>query len=37
MNGFNYEIKIENSSLNIGTDLNGLNIKKYEITINSKS
>ena len=28
MNGFNYDIKIENSPLNIGTDLNGLNIKK---------
>lgn len=28
MEGFDYEIKIENSPLNIGTDLNGLNIKQ---------
>ena len=31
MNGFNYEIKIENSPLNIGTDLNGLNIKNMKL------
>ena len=37
MKEFNYEIKIENSPLNIGTDLNSLNIKKYETIPNSKS
>ena len=31
MNGFNYDIKIENSPLNIGTDLNGLNIKNMKL------
>ena len=32
MEGFDYEIKIENSPLNIGTDLNGLKIQKlYKI------
>ena len=28
---FDYEIKIENSPLNIGTDLNGLNIKNMKL------
>lgn len=31
MKGFNYEIKIENSPLNIGTDLNSLNIKNMKL------
>lgn len=31
MEGFDYEIKIENSPLNIGTDLNGLNIKNMKL------
>lgn len=31
MKEFNYEIKINNSPLNIGTDLNGLNIKSMKM------
>ena len=31
MEGFDYEIKIENSPLNIGTDLNGLKIKNMKL------
>lgn len=31
MEGFNYEIKIKNSPLNIGTDLNGLKIKNAKL------
>ena len=36
MKGFDYEIKIENSPLNIGTDLNGLNIKNMKLQSTSK-
>ena len=36
MEGFDYEIKIENSPLNIGTDLNGLNIKNMKLQSTSK-
>lgn len=31
MKEFNYEIKIENSPLNVGIDLNSLNIKSMEL------
>ena len=31
MEGFDYEIKIENSPLNIGIDLNSLNIKSMKV------
>lgn len=31
MKGFDYEIKIENSPLNIGINLNGLKVKSIEL------
>ena len=36
MKVFDYEIKIENSPLNIGTDLNGLKIKNMKLQSTTK-